>query len=69
LQSAFTEQQFAAAFAGVTTCKHNFPNQTGSTATATIIFGNSAGQTVTDTAQLIQESNGDWKIDNLVKQS
>jgi hypothetical protein len=69
LQSAFTEQQFAAGFAGITTCKHSFPNQTGSTATATIIFGYSTGQTVTYTAQLIQESNGDWKIDNLVKQS
>ena len=64
LQSAVTEAQFANAFSGVTTCTHNFPAQSGNTATATMVLGNGS-QTVTDKVVLIQVSNNDWRIDSI----
>ena len=67
IQSSYPESQFAKDFSWVTSCTHNFPTMTGNTATAVVTLGDSSGQTVKDKATLIQDKNGDWKIDSLQK--
>jgi serine/threonine protein kinase/limonene-1,2-epoxide hydrolase len=64
-QNRVTEQQLATAFASVTTCTHDTAIVSGNTATATITLGDNSGNTVKEKATLIQDNNGDWKIDNL----
>ena len=67
IQSSYPESQFAKDFSWVTSCTHNFPTMTGNTAKAVVTLGDSSGQTVKDKATLIQDKNGDWKIDSLQK--
>ena len=68
LQSTLTQAQFATAYSSVTSCIYSVPLASGSAATATITFSMNSKQTVHDKAVLIEERNGDWKIDNLSKQ-
>lgn len=64
-QQQVSEQQFATAFSAVSTCTHDFPVQTGDYASAHMQLANSSGQTVNVLVTLVQDSNGNWKIDNL----
>jgi serine/threonine protein kinase len=66
-QQQVSEQQFASAFTGLSTCTPHFPTQTGDHATAQIQLVYSSGQTVNVQAFLIQDSSGNWKIDSLQK--
>ncbi len=66
-QQQVSEQQFASAFSGVSTCTHDFPIQTGDHATAHMQLASSSGQTVNMRVLLIQDSTGNWKIDSLQK--
>ena len=66
-QQQVSEQQFASAFTGLSTCTPHFPIQTGDHATAQIQLDYSSGQTVNVQAFLIQDSSGNWKIDSLQK--
>jgi uncharacterized protein (DUF2141 family) len=63
-QNALPESQFAQDLSGVTSCTHDFPTMTGNTATAVITLGASSGQTVKFKVILIQDRNGDWKINS-----
>ena len=63
-QNGYPESQFAKDVSGVTSCTHDFPTKTGNIATATVTLGNSSGQTVKYKVTLIQDKNGDWKIDS-----
>jgi limonene-1,2-epoxide hydrolase len=60
------EAQFETDFAGLT-CSYSNISQTGSTASATMTFRNSSGQTASAKVALIQDgdSNNNWKINSL----
>jgi DNA-directed RNA polymerase specialized sigma24 family protein len=60
-------QQIEQDLSGVTSCTHDFPTMTGNTATAVITLGASSGQTVKFKVILIQDRNGDWKINSFQK--
>ncbi len=62
-QNRITEAQLAHAFASVTTCTHNDANVSGNTAMATMTLADNSGNSVQCKTTLIQDNNGDWKID------
>lgn len=65
LQGGFPESQFAQTFSVVTSCTHDFPVQSGTTATANIVLVLNNGQTVHGKATLVEQSPGDWKINSI----
>ena len=66
-QQRLSKQQFATALSWVSSCKHDFPIQSGDSATANMQLADSSGQTVNLKVFLIKDNNGDWKIDSLQK--
>ncbi len=63
LQGLVTEASFADSFASnrITTCTHSSPNVSGNSAMATLTMNSRPASTV----WLIQDSNSNWRIDNL----
>jgi hypothetical protein len=64
-QRGGTEASFASSFAFVSTCSHDTPTQSGDVATSNATFLGS-GQSATGKVTLIKDSNGNWKINDLV---
>ena len=60
------EAQFESDFASLT-CSYSNISQSGNTATATVMFKNSSGQTASASVALIQDgnSNNNWKINSI----
>jgi hypothetical protein len=63
-QNTYPASQFAKAVSWVASSTHDVPAASGTLATATVMFGTSSGQTVHYKVTLIQDKNGDWKIDS-----
>lgn len=66
LQGGFPESKFASMFSAVTSCTHDAATASGGNVTANMTLGFGQGQTLPLMAFLIKDSNGKWKIDNLV---
>jgi len=63
-QAAYPESQFAKDVSGFTGCKYDVAIESGNTATSIMTFSTTSGQTVKYKVTLIQDKNGDWRIDS-----
>jgi len=70
LQSQLKESVFTQAVSvdKVTSCTHGSPNESGSSARASLTLVHASGARNNDAVTLIKDSNSDWKIDSVQQQ-